>query len=121
MQIGSETISDILEHRLRRSVRLREIDIVRMPGMNHPVTIYEVLDHHTDESFPRGEVVLPAFAEGIRQYRLRDWSRAARSFREALDANSADQPSRIYIERCERFGIQPPGPDWDGVANLRAG
>lgn len=107
--------------RLRRSVRLREIDIVRMPGMNHPVTVYEVLDHHTEESFPRGEVVLPAFAEGIRRFRLQQWSHAAKSFREALDANSADQPSRIYLERCERFGSQPPGPDWDGVANLRAG
>jgi len=114
-------ICDTTASRLRRRVRLREIDIVRMPGMNHPVTVYEVLEHHTEESFPRGEVVLPAFAEGISQYRLRQWSRAAKSFREALDANSADQPSRIYLERCERFGSQPPGPDWDGVANLRAG
>ena len=112
-------ICDTTASRLRRSVRLREIDIVRMPGMNHPVTVYEVLDHHTEESFPRGDVVLPAFAEGIRQYRLRQWSSAAKSFRQALDANSADQPSRIYVERCERFGSQPPGADWDGVANCR--
>ena len=114
-------VCDTTASRLGRSVRLRELDIVRMPGMNRPVTVYEVLGHHTEESFPRGDVVLPAFAEGIRQYRLRDWSRAAKSFRQALDANSADQPSRIYVERCERFDTQPPGPDWDGVANLRAG
>lgn len=114
-------ICDTTAGRLRRNVRLREIDIVRMPGMNHPVTVYEVLDHHTEASFPRGDVVLPAFAEGLKLYRLRDWSRAANSFCEALAANSTDQPSRIYVERCERYGIEPPGPDWDGVASLRAG
>ena len=118
---ASILICDTTASRLRRSVRVREIDIVRMPGMNRPVTVYEVLDHHTEESFPRSEVVLPAFADGVKQYRLRQWSRAAKSFGEALAANSADQPSRLYLERCERFGNQPPGRDWDGVENLRAG
>lgn len=113
-------ICDTTASRLRRSVRLREIDIVRMPGMNRPVTVYEVLDHHTEQSFPRGDVVLPAFAEGLRHYRLRQWPRAAKAFREALAANAADQPSRIYVERCERFGSAPPAPDWDGVTTLQA-
>jgi adenylate cyclase len=113
-------VCDTTASRLRRSARLREIDIVRMPGMNRPVTVYEVLDHHTEESFPRGDIVLAAFAEGIRQFRLRDWPRAAKSFQEALAANPADQPSRIYLKRCERFGSRPPARDWDGVANLES-
>lgn len=113
-------ICDTTAARLRRSVRLREIDMARMPGMSRPVTIYEVLDHHSEASFPRSEVVLPAFAEGIRQYRQRQWSRAAGLFREALQANPSDQPSRIYVERCERYNEQPPGSVWDGVENFRA-
>lgn len=118
---ASILICDTTASRLKRSVRLREIDIARMPGMNRPVTVYEVLDHHTEESFPRGEIVLPAFAEGIRRYRNRDWSRAITAFREALAANPLDKPSTIYLGRCERLASQAPGPDWDGVENLSAG
>lgn len=114
-------ICDTTASRLRKNIRLREIDIARMPGMNNPVTVYEVMEHYSELAFPRSEIVLPAFAEGLRYYRECQWSRAAKFFRDALAANNADRPSQIYVERCERLGANPPGPDWDGVENLRMG
>ena len=101
--------------RLKRAVRLRDLDLIRVRGIHTPVSIYEVLDHHTNESFPHLDVVIPAFAEGIAHYRRRSWSRAAAFFSEALSAYPGDRPSRLYLERCEIYRAEPPPPGWDGV------
>jgi len=101
--------------RLKRAVRLRELDLIRVRGIKTPVSIYEVLDHHTNESFPHLDVVIPAFAEGIAHYRKQSWSRAAVFFSEALSAYPGDRPSRLYLERCEIYRTEPPLPGWDGV------
>ncbi len=101
--------------RLRRTVRMRELDLIRVRGIQTPVSIYEVLDHHTDETFPRLDVVLDAFGSGLVHYRRWDWPKAASFFREALAANPADRPSRMFLERCEVYASRPPPPGWDGV------
>ena len=106
--------------RLRRAVQLRDLDLIRLRGINAPVSIYEVLDHHTEETFPRLDVVIPAFAEGIAHYRRQSWSRAAAFFSEALSANPGDHPSRLYLERCEIYRADPPPPNWDGVWTLKS-
>ena len=85
-----------------------------------PVAIYEVMGHHTDESFPRREAVVEAFNEGLSRYRQHDWTDAARHFRDALTANPNDCPSQIYAERCEIFRSIPPDPDWDGVWTVQS-
>ena len=106
--------------RLKRPVKLRDLDLIRVRGMNTPVSIYEVLDHHTNESFPNLDVVLPAFAQGIAHYRKQSWSRAAVCFSEALTAWPGDRPSRLYLERCEVYRVEPPRPPWDGVWTVQA-
>lgn len=106
--------------RLQGGTRLRELDLIRVRGMQTPVAIYEVLDHCTEESFPRLDVVLPAFADGIARFRRRDWQGASASFGEAIAACPADRPSRLYLERCEIYRLDPPPQSWDGVWTLPA-
>jgi adenylate cyclase len=105
--------------RMNEPTSVREIDLIRVRGMETPVTIYEVLGHHTEESFPQREDTLGAFTEGLTRYRRREWSTAASSFRDALAANPKDGPSRIYLERCEYFSGKPPAADWDGVWKMQ--
>ncbi|HET9404911.1 MAG TPA: adenylate/guanylate cyclase domain-containing protein, partial [Burkholderiales bacterium] len=102
--------------RLKRSVKIRELDLIRVRGINAPVSIFEVLDHHTASSFPNLDVVLPAFKEGLVHYRQRSWDQAAKFFSEALSACPGDRPSRIYLERCETYRTDPPIASWDGVS-----
>ena len=111
-------ICDATAARLKREVQLRELDLIRVRGMQSPVSIFEVLDHHTEASFPHKDVVIPAFAEGLTHYRNRDWSRAATFFSTALAANPGDDPSRLYLERCEFCRATPPS-NWDGVWEVR--
>ncbi len=105
--------------RMKERTPVREIDLIRVRGMETPVAIYEAIGHHTEDSFPHREAAVEAFNAGLSRYRRREWRDAARSFNDALAANPKDQPSRIYLERCEIFDSIPPAPDWDGVWKMQ--
>ncbi|MGP1677162.1 MAG: GAF domain-containing protein [Burkholderiales bacterium] len=106
--------------RMKDRSQVREIDLIRVRGMEMPVAIYEVIGHHTDESFPHREAAVDAFNEGLARYRGREWKDAGRCFRDALAANPNDSPSRIYVDRCDIFRSIPPDPDWDGVWTVQS-
>jgi adenylate cyclase len=101
--------------RLPKPLRLRELDLIRARGMQKPVAICEVLEHHTAESFPHLDEVIFAFAEAVAHYRNRSWERAAGLFADILKANPDDRPSQLYLERCEVYRKNAPPADWDGV------
>jgi len=94
---------------------LREIDLITVKGSHQPVSIYEALDYHTEETFPNRAQVLETFEEGMRYYRSRQWSRGLECFTSALDLNPKDSVSRIYADRCRQCIQEPMAPDWDGV------
>ena len=106
--------------RMNKSTPVREIDLIRVRGMEMPVAIYEVMGHHTDDSFPNRDAAVAAFSEGLSRFRRREWKEAAHCFGEALAANPQDGPSRIYAERCQIFDKSPPPPDWDGVWSVQS-
>ncbi len=105
--------------RLPKPLRLRELDLIRARGMQKPVAICEVLEHHTAESFPHLDEVIFAFAEAVAHYRNRSWERAAVLFADILKACPSDRPSQLYLERCEIYRKNPPLADWDGVWALQ--
>jgi adenylate cyclase len=95
--------------------RMREIDLIKVQGKDLPVAVYEVLAHHTPETFPNMDQTVEAFAAGFAQYRLAEWTKAQGFFETALKANPNDRVSKIYVERCQHYLANPPGPEWDGV------
>lgn len=105
--------------RLHAPVRMRDLDLIRVRGMQAPVSLCEVLEHHTAETFPHIDEVIFAFAEAVALYRNREWDKAIRLFNEVLRANPADRPSRLYLERCEFYRREAPPRDWDGVWTLQ--
>jgi adenylate cyclase len=115
----SVLICDRTAARLKRAVKLRELDLIRVRGMRNPIPIYEVLDHHTEESFPNLDVVISAFGRGLGYYRKQSWSRAAACFSESLTAFPGDRPSRLYLERCETYSTESPPLGWDGAWDVR--
>ena len=108
--LSGSTVDD-----LKHDTLLREIDLLRVKGKELPVTIYETLDFHTDESFPNLARTLDSYNQGLKLYRKQDWRRATECFEEALAAHGGDRPSQIYIDRSRHFLANPPGDDWDGV------
>ena len=108
-------ISEFTYKKLRGTYRTREIDLVVVKGKTRPVGVYEVLDYHTDETFPNLMNVVNQFKDGVTKYRGGKWDAAINAFREALRLNPADKLSEIYIERCEKLKLDPPQGEWDGV------
>lgn len=101
--------------RLRGTYRIRNIDLVVVKGKTEPVGVYEVLDHHTEESFPNLMDVVSYFNEGMRNYRAARFSNAITQFEKALACHPRDKLSTTYIERCHHLIDHPSGDDWNGV------
>ena len=104
--------------RLEADWRYREIDRVRVPGRERPIMLHEILDHHTEASFPRLDEALAAFAEGRRLYRQRQWRQGAERFTEALGCNPNDRPTQIYLDRCWRYMARPPPENWSAITEI---
>jgi adenylate cyclase len=111
-------MSDAVVDALHVMPRLREIDLVCVRGKTQPVRVFELLSHHTRESFPNLDRVLLAYEEGLGSYRQREWRLAAECFQEALDANPHDGPSKLFLATCNEYLVSPPGEDWDGARVL---
>jgi adenylate cyclase len=108
-------ISEFTFKKLRGTYRSREIDRVVVQGKTQPVGLFEIVDYHSDETFPHCMEVLNIFRYGLKCYRERRWSDGIKAFRDALALNPEDYLSQKYIERCEHLKNNPPPDDWNGV------
>jgi adenylate cyclase len=86
----------------------RELDSIRVKGRQAPVKIYELIGKRGEHELP----FLDTFAEGLAEYKKRQWARAELHFRSIAPQ---DPPSAIYMERCRHYMTNPPPEDWDGV------
>ena len=107
--------SEFTMKKLKGTYRSREVDRVVVKGKTQPVGIFEILEYHSDETFPNLMAVLNAFKFGLKCYREAKWDEALKAFGEALAMNPEDYASRMYVERCEVLKKSPPGQDWNGV------
>ncbi|MBF0131189.1 MAG: GAF domain-containing protein [Magnetococcales bacterium] len=113
-------ISENTYRKLRGTYRIREVDKVVVKGKTKPVSIFEVLDYHTDESFPNLMEVVNYFKDGLGHYQGGRFDKAIRGFQEALKLNPADALSALYIQRCETLQTHPPEGPWDGVYVMKS-
>ncbi len=110
-------ISEYTFKKLKGTYRTRDIDEVIVKGKTEPVRVYEVLDYHTDESFPNLMEVVGHFKEGRKHFRAGAWDKAELAFRQALAAHPDDKLSEIYIQRCAYMKANPPD-HWEGIWKL---
>ena len=115
-QYGAQIlISESTQRNLRGTYRSRAVDWVIVKGKTKPVGVHEILDFHTDETFPNLMEALNHFGNGLAQYRAQKWDDAIAAFETVLRLNENDMVSRLYIERCRHLRKSPPGDDWDGA------
>jgi len=119
IQVAENTYKSIIDN-----FEWRFLDNVRVKGKKLPVKVYELLAEtgKLDEAHSK---VLPIFHEGIEFYNSQKWDKALKAFRSSDEFEDMfplrpQNPSKIYIERCEYFLKNPPGDDWDGVWTLTA-
>jgi adenylate cyclase len=108
-------ISEFTHHAVKATYRTREVDLVIVKGKTEPVSVFEVLDYHTDQSFPNLIEVIQAFNDGIRCFRKAEWDKGLKLFKECIKMNPNDKAAKLYIDRSEHLKANPPEGEWDGV------
>jgi len=108
-------LSENTYNQLHGTYRIREIDRVVVKGKTQPIGVYEVLDYHSNTSFPNLMEAVSYFKEAQDYYRKQQWEKATKCFKEAAKLNPNDHLPGIYIERCLHLKASKPGDDWDGV------
>lgn len=106
-------ISEATLQKLGGAVLARELDLIAVKGKTQPVKVYEVIDFAERATAADRERVA-RFEAALARYRARDFAHA-RAELEALVKDTGDEPSKLYLERCEIFLAEPPPADWNGV------
>ena len=100
--------SEFTYRKLKGTYRMRDIDRVIVKGKTEPIGVYEVLDFHTEDSFPHLPEVINHFRDGLGYYRKGEFERAIKQFNEALARHPTDKLSATYVSRCEYLLAHPP-------------
>ncbi len=108
-------ISENTVKRLKGVYRIRDVDRVVVRGKSEPVGLYDVLDYHTEATFPHITQALRLYHDGLEFYRGKRFDLAIRTFAEVLELNPHDGLSRLYLDRCRTLVDAPPDKDWNGV------
>jgi len=107
-------ISEFTKKKLKGTYKMRDVDMVVVKGKTEPVGVFEVLDYHTDETYPNLMDNVNYFNEGVKEYRAGNWDKGIGRFKEAIQANESDKLAQTYIERCKTLKAKPP-KKWNGV------
>ncbi|MBI9078973.1 MAG: GAF domain-containing protein [Pseudodesulfovibrio sp.] len=108
-------ISQGTKDELQDDFIIRQADLIRVKGKTKPVAIFEILDHHTDKSFPNMTELLKWFTNGYAQYQKGSFAEALKSFEQCKNLNPNDKITALYIDRCQHFIDTPPQDEWDGI------
>jgi adenylate cyclase len=95
----------------------RNLDRVRVVGINEPVRLCELLDT-AEQAVAEQKKLVEVFHEALDNFEARNWKNAADGFKETLALSPADNPSKLYLDRSVEFIKKPPVDSWDGVYNL---
>ncbi|MCL1813310.1 MAG: response regulator [Treponema sp.] len=98
-------------------ILFRQLDRIRVVGINEPVRIYEVLDINADASAAMHDMV-DLFNKAHALFESRNWEDALSEFNHVLKLFPDDGPSLFYLERCRQYLQSPPANDWDDVFSL---
>ena len=108
-------VSEFTWKKLRGTYRGRELDRIVVQGKTQPVAIYEILDYHTEQSYPNMSDAMGYFRDALAKYRRRDFGGAKELFGKVLAINPADRAVKLYLGRCAYLAENPPAEDWAGV------
>ncbi len=116
-QYGTRIIvSEFTFAAIKDSFVCREVDWVRVKGKAQPVRIFELVAEKKAE--PQMAQVIDLFKQGFEAYHQKSWPQAIECFSSALKVRPDDEPSTLYLERCQEYQANPPPDDWDGVFTM---
>lgn len=110
-------ISEFTYTLVQRHFEVRFLDIIRVAGKAKSVKTYELLGEKGSLDV-RWRRALPMYHEAIQLFTDRQFETARSKFLEVSSILGQDKPCETYVQRAERFILNPPDKDWDGVFEL---
>lgn len=99
-------------------IRARRIGEFLMVGKQHSIVLHELMAREDAASIETVEVC-GMFDQALRAFAGRDWDQAEGIFRAIRERWKNDGPSQFYMNWCDEFRKNPPGPEWQGVIQLK--
>jgi adenylate cyclase len=93
----------------------RELDAIRVKGRTQALKIYELLAPSAGLSAAQ-ETSIANYADGLAQWRAREFDRAAQYFSRSADI---DRAAALFAARARELAQNPPGADWDPIRTLQ--
>jgi len=111
--------SDATKKMVEHAIITRELDLLRVKGKTTGVLVHEVIARRGDGLPEERRKALELYEKGLAAYKERRWDDGIALFGDALSVDPDDSPSRVYVERCKEFKLDPPPEDWDGIFTMR--
>ena len=111
-------MSSSTRERVSSQVLAREVDAVRVKGRRDPVVLHELMG--LGPAPPETAAFLAEFEWGLNAWKGQRWEEAMARFRKADRLRGGDPCSQVYLARCQAMRLQPPGPEWDGVFEMKS-
>ncbi|WP_334446488.1 adenylate/guanylate cyclase domain-containing protein [Bradyrhizobium sp. AZCC 1610] len=93
----------------------RELDAIRVKGRTQALKIYQLLALSAGLTAAQ-ETLIANYADGLAQWRAREFERAAQYFGRSADI---DRPASLFAARARELAQNPPGEDWDPIRTLQ--
>ncbi len=111
-------ISEFTQRAAGATFITREMDWVKVKGKKLPVRIFELMGEGQISN--QTSELLKHWNEGFSHYHNRQFAESLASFRSVLKISPNDEPSKLYVERCEDYMKEAPAENWDGVHEMKS-
>jgi adenylate cyclase len=92
----------------------RELDKIAVYGRSEGIAIFELLGLAEDGPAPEWACL---YEKALGEYRARNFGRAEELFAQVATIRP-DKAAGLMVERCRRYGAEPPPADWSGTTAL---
>ncbi|HEY9666512.1 MAG TPA: adenylate/guanylate cyclase domain-containing protein [Coleofasciculaceae cyanobacterium] len=110
----SSSTYNTCDHRLW----VRELDIVRVKGKIHPVSVYEVVGRRSDPIPETKQKAIELYEQGREYYLKRKMALALEKFDAVLAINKDDKAALLHQLRCQHWLSNALPDSWDGIETL---
>ncbi len=94
----------------------RPVGVFRFKGIARGIQVFEIVG--VRDCLEATKSWRDSFADGLHQFRRREFETAATAFLETLRLCPNDGPSQFYLKQIKRFQEKPPNENWTGEVNM---
>ena len=110
--ISAETVSQLKD---RDQYHFRYLGKSRIKGKNNVLDVYGVIEGSDEFEVELAKSSAASFEAGIKDFYVRNFTRASVHFNEVLKSNPKDMAANIFLKRAAHLMVTGVPDDWSGV------